>query len=122
MTRKTQDAATTQDPVTVCVRCFDEVHRVTWRDHRLVLEDHSDNAVKMMDLLDTSCGCMKILREFRRPMPPYYFFEGRCGFCNNSTPALSFLEHIHSPRHRQRVLITIARVYEVDLPDPYEEA
>jgi hypothetical protein len=65
MTRKTQETAKTQDPVTVRVRCLNKLHRVTWQDHRLVLENHSDNTVKFMDLLDAPCRCMEILRAIR---------------------------------------------------------
>lgn len=65
MTRRTQSTAMTQTPVTVRVRCDGELHHVTWWDHRLVLEDHSDEAVKMMDLFDGSSRCMEILRSIR---------------------------------------------------------
>lgn len=65
MTRKIRTITKTQDPVTVRVRCSDSYHRVTWRDHRLVLENHTDSAVKMMDLFDGSCRCMEILRAVR---------------------------------------------------------
>jgi hypothetical protein len=65
MTRKTQNTATTHNPVTVRVRCMGSYHHVTWRDHRLVLEDHPDDVVKFMNLFDTSCGCMEILRVVR---------------------------------------------------------
>ena len=49
------------DPVTVRVRCGGEVHRVTWRRGRLVLEDHNLTAERSLAAFGgVPCPCMAV--------------------------------------------------------------